>query len=120
MVENAFLKLKQWRGIATRYTKRADSFLAAVQIRCIAIWAKNYWRQALLYLSEKTVTPSNGITVFLMINDGVIIFVRSPGRQMASNQSAFLPAEVSLQLGGEEAASLGRTKGARRTPQRCF
>ena len=42
LVENAFLKLKQWRGIATRYAKRADSFLAAVQIRCIAIWAKIY------------------------------------------------------------------------------
>ena len=42
LVENAFLKLKQWRGIATRYTKRADSFLAAVQIRCIAIWANIY------------------------------------------------------------------------------
>ena len=40
LVENAFLKLKQWRGIATRYAKRSDSFLAAVQIRCIAIWAK--------------------------------------------------------------------------------
>ena len=40
LVENAFLKLKQWRGIATRYAKRSESFLAAVQIRCIAIWAK--------------------------------------------------------------------------------
>ena len=42
LVENTFLKLKQWRGIATRYAKRTDSFLAAVQIRCIAIWAKIY------------------------------------------------------------------------------
>jgi len=38
LVENAFLKLKQWRGIATRYAKNTASFLAAVQIRCIAIW----------------------------------------------------------------------------------
>jgi transposase len=38
LVENAFLKLKQWRGIATRYAKNTDSFLAAVRIRCIAIW----------------------------------------------------------------------------------
>ena len=38
LVENAFLKLKQWRGIATRYAKNAASFLAAVQIRCIALW----------------------------------------------------------------------------------
>ena len=42
LVENAFLKMKQRRGIATRYAKRTDSFLAAVQIRCIAIWAKIY------------------------------------------------------------------------------
>ena len=38
LVENAFLKLKRWRGIATRYAKTTASFLAAVQIRCIAIW----------------------------------------------------------------------------------
>lgn len=38
LVENAFLKLKQWRGIATRYCKCASSFLAAVHIRCIALW----------------------------------------------------------------------------------
>ncbi|MDR1310905.1 MAG: IS5/IS1182 family transposase, partial [Burkholderiaceae bacterium] len=31
---------KFWRGIATRYAKNAASFLAAVQIRCIAIWMK--------------------------------------------------------------------------------
>lgn len=39
LVENAFLLLKQWRGIATRYVKYTVSFVAAVQIRCIAIWA---------------------------------------------------------------------------------
>jgi len=39
-VENAFLMLKQWRGIATRYAKHSTSFLAAVQIRCLAIWLK--------------------------------------------------------------------------------
>ena len=37
LVESAFLKLKRWRGIATRYAKYTSSFLAAVQIRCIAI-----------------------------------------------------------------------------------
>ena len=42
IVKNAFLNLKQWRGIATRYAKRTDSFLATVQIRCIAILAKIY------------------------------------------------------------------------------
>ena len=39
LVENAFLHLKRWRGIATRYAKNTSSFLAAVQIRCIALWA---------------------------------------------------------------------------------
>ena len=36
LIENAFLKLKKWRGIATRYAKNSDSFLAAVRIRCFA------------------------------------------------------------------------------------
>lgn len=39
LVENAFLHLKRWRGVATRYAKNAASFLAAAQIRCIALWA---------------------------------------------------------------------------------
>jgi transposase len=39
LVENAFLQLKRWRGISTRYAKNTSSFLAAVQIRCIALWA---------------------------------------------------------------------------------
>jgi transposase len=42
LVENAFLNLKRWRGIATRYAKNTTSFLAAVHIRCIAIWASIY------------------------------------------------------------------------------
>ena len=37
LVENAFLWLKRWRGIATRYAKNTSSFLSAVHIRCIAI-----------------------------------------------------------------------------------
>jgi transposase len=40
LVENAFLHIKQWRGIATRYAKDLASFLAAVQIRCLALWLK--------------------------------------------------------------------------------
>jgi transposase len=40
LVENAFLHLKRWRGVATRYAKTTSSFLAAVQIRCILLWAK--------------------------------------------------------------------------------
>jgi len=38
LVENAFLHLKRLRGIATRYAKKALSFLALVQIRCIILW----------------------------------------------------------------------------------
>jgi transposase len=40
LVENAFLSLKQWRGIATRYAKNSSSFLAAVQIHSLLRWAK--------------------------------------------------------------------------------
>jgi transposase len=39
LVENAFLHLKRWRGIATRYAKNTASFLAAIHIRCISLWA---------------------------------------------------------------------------------
>ena len=39
LVENAFLHLKRWRGVATRYAKNEASFLAAAQIRCLALWA---------------------------------------------------------------------------------
>ena len=38
LIENVFLKLKQWRGIATRYAKNSKSFLAAIHIRCIVLW----------------------------------------------------------------------------------
>jgi transposase len=38
LVENAFLHLKRWRGVATKYAKNTSSFLAAIQIRCIALW----------------------------------------------------------------------------------
>ena len=40
LVENAFLYLKRWRGIATRYAKNSASFLAAIHIRCIDLWSK--------------------------------------------------------------------------------
>jgi len=39
LVENAFLHLKRWRGLATRYAKCTASFLAVVHIRCIILWA---------------------------------------------------------------------------------
>jgi transposase len=40
LVENAFMIFKQWRGIATRYAKNTDSFLAAVCIRSLLHLAK--------------------------------------------------------------------------------
>ena len=39
LVENCFLSLKRWRGIAARYAKTSDAFIAAVHVRCIASWA---------------------------------------------------------------------------------
>lgn len=41
LIENTFLYLKRWRGIATRYAKNAASFLAAIHIRCIALAISN-------------------------------------------------------------------------------
>ena len=38
LVENTFLYLKGWRGIATRYAKNVLSFVSAVHIRCISLW----------------------------------------------------------------------------------
>ena len=38
LVENAFMRMKEWRGIATRYAKNTASYLAAVKIRCLFIW----------------------------------------------------------------------------------
>ena len=40
LVENAFLHMKQWRGLATRYAKRLSAYLAIVQIRCMFLWLK--------------------------------------------------------------------------------
>ena len=39
-VENGFERLKEWRGVATRYAKNAASYLAICQIRALALWAK--------------------------------------------------------------------------------
>ena len=37
-VENTFLKIKGWRGIATRYAKTTSSYKASVQICCMFMW----------------------------------------------------------------------------------
>ena len=39
VVERAFNRLKQWRGIATRYDKRAESYRAAVTLAALLLWA---------------------------------------------------------------------------------
>ncbi len=38
VVERCINRLKQWRGIATRYEKRAVNYRALVVIACIMIW----------------------------------------------------------------------------------
>ena len=40
LIENAFLALKPWWAIVTRYAKNSASFLAAVHIRCLVLWLK--------------------------------------------------------------------------------
>lgn len=40
LIENAFYISKKWREIAPQYAKNVASFVASVQIRCIAIWLK--------------------------------------------------------------------------------
>ena len=42
LVENAFLKLKQWRAVATRYAKTTASFLAECQIAAIMLWMRQF------------------------------------------------------------------------------
>ena len=38
LVERFFGKLKNARGLATRYDKRSDNFLAAIKLFCIRLW----------------------------------------------------------------------------------
>ena len=40
LIENAFLKLKRWRGVATRYAKKATSFRGAVVLSAIILWLR--------------------------------------------------------------------------------
>jgi hypothetical protein len=41
MVERFFGKLKNARGLATRYGKRADNFLATIELFATRIWIKS-------------------------------------------------------------------------------
>jgi transposase len=38
LIENFFAQLKQFRGIATRYDKRASTFLGAIHLAAAVIW----------------------------------------------------------------------------------
>jgi transposase len=38
LVERFFNALKQYRGIATRYDKLADTFLTGVLLVCVILW----------------------------------------------------------------------------------
>lgn len=38
LIENFFATLKQFRGIATRYDKRASAFLGAIYLAAAVIW----------------------------------------------------------------------------------
>ena len=38
LVERFFNRLKQFRGIATRYDRRPDNFLAAIKLACARLW----------------------------------------------------------------------------------
>ncbi|MBQ9491581.1 MAG: hypothetical protein IJU86_02255 [Firmicutes bacterium] len=40
MIENAFLAFKRWRGIATRYAKTLDAFIASIYVRCIFMYLR--------------------------------------------------------------------------------
>jgi len=41
LVENAFLKLKRWRGVATRYAKTLSAFVGAVNLAAIVLWLRH-------------------------------------------------------------------------------
>ncbi|WP_078941282.1 IS5 family transposase [Streptomyces cellulosae] len=43
-VEHLINKLKSWRGIATRYDKTPDSYLAGLHLRASMIWIKDFTR----------------------------------------------------------------------------
>jgi transposase len=43
-VERLINKLKAWRGIATRYDKTPDSYLAGLRLRALMIWIKDLTR----------------------------------------------------------------------------
>ena len=59
LVERFFNKLKQYRALATRYDKLANTFLAAVALICVLFWLN--WRQGLAPLSTKESASPRGM-----------------------------------------------------------
>ena len=41
-MERFFNKLKRFRGIATRYDKKSENFLAAIKLASARIWIRSY------------------------------------------------------------------------------
>jgi transposase len=41
LVERGFNRLKQWRGLATRYDKTATNYLGALQLAATIMWASD-------------------------------------------------------------------------------
>jgi transposase len=41
LIENTFLKLKSWRGIATRFAKTSSAFSGSVWLASICLWLKS-------------------------------------------------------------------------------
>jgi hypothetical protein len=68
LIENFSCKLKQFRGIATRYDKTARNLLAALHLAAATIWLNR--RQALDH--QQVMAPSGG--------DLVMLTIRLPGR----------------------------------------
>ncbi len=40
VVERCFNRLKQWRGVATRYDKRADNYRSGVLLAAVVLWTR--------------------------------------------------------------------------------
>ena len=53
MIERMFRRLKNFRRIATRYDKPADTFLSAVRIAATIVWRLNRLQTLVLSLSTR-------------------------------------------------------------------
>jgi transposase len=62
LVERYFNKLKQFRGIATRYDKNPDNFLAAIKLVSARIWIRSpaEWRHRWPHGSSRDQHPCSG------------------------------------------------------------